>query len=198
MSLDELNSRLEPTGVDWWIAGGLAIDLFLGWETRPHDDVDVEMFRSDHDALFAAFPGWELHAVSEEGLSPLRRGTDLPETAFGVWGRPDADSPWGVEVILAAGDGRTWRFRRDPSISLPVTNLLRSTRDGLRYSTPEVQLLYKSERARAKDDTDLARCLHRLDDGQSDWLAAAIAKRRPDHPWIAVLANATRMRVTGR
>jgi Aminoglycoside-2''-adenylyltransferase len=33
--------------VPWWIAGGWAIDLFLGRQTREHEDLDVLILRRD-------------------------------------------------------------------------------------------------------------------------------------------------------
>lgn len=47
--MDEAVERFAAVDVDWWIAGGLAIDLFLGWESRQHDDIDIEMFRKVED-----------------------------------------------------------------------------------------------------------------------------------------------------
>lgn len=35
----------------WWIAGGWAIDLFLGEQTREHEDVDVAILRKDEVAF---------------------------------------------------------------------------------------------------------------------------------------------------
>lgn len=200
IGLAELTDRFAAVDVPWWIAGGVAIDCFLGWETRAHDDVDVEMFRSDRAALFEVFDGWDLHAMSEGELTPWT-GEPLPPSVFGIWGRRDAGSPWAVEIILADGDTREWRFRRDPTISLPFEQLVRTTPSGLPFCTPEVQLLYKAKRHRPKDDTDLARCLHHLDVSQCRWLADAIARAEPHHPWVAVLANAerrTRMDRVGR
>ena len=185
-SLDEILRRFHGFGVDWWIAGGVAIDLFLGWETRRHDDVDIEMFRSDRDVLFDVFEGWDLHVVSEGQLVPWRRGDPIDDAVFGVWGRPNEGSAWAVEVILANGNGDTWRFRRDPSIALPRSRLT-AKRGGIEYCTPEVQLLYKAKRARPKDDVDFARCLHHMTGEQRRWLRNAVAKGEPEHPWIHVL-----------
>jgi Aminoglycoside-2''-adenylyltransferase len=33
--------------IPWWIAGGWAIDLFLGRQTRRHEDIDVLILRQD-------------------------------------------------------------------------------------------------------------------------------------------------------
>jgi hypothetical protein len=31
----------------WWIAGGYAIELAIGWPLRDHDDIDVMVLRQD-------------------------------------------------------------------------------------------------------------------------------------------------------
>ncbi len=199
ISVREVVDRFRRVDVDWWIAGGIAIDHFLGWETRTHEDIDVEMFRDDRETLFTVFAGWDLHVVSEGSLLPWRQGEALPESVFGVWGRPSAGSPWAVEVMLANGDSDTWSFRRDPSISLPLDRVVRRACSGVPYCTPEVQLLYKAKRARPKDDVDLARCLHRLTVAQKRWLGDALTRDTGptgrDHPWVAVLASSTRVDV---
>ena len=193
LAIDEIAGRMDPTGADWWIAGGVAIDLFLGWTSRPHADVDVEMFRTDRDVLGRAFEGWELFSVSAGDLAPWRPGIDLPHHVFGIWGRSAPGEPWAIEVMLADGDDTTWRFRRDPRIERPRAGLTHATPGGIAYCTPEVQLLYKAKQARPKDDVDLARTLHLLDDEQKDWLADALAVTQPDHPWVAVLGQTPRV-----
>jgi hypothetical protein len=37
----------SPLSVPWWIAGGWALDLFLGQVSRSHADIDVGIFRAD-------------------------------------------------------------------------------------------------------------------------------------------------------
>lgn len=190
LSIEDIADRFAKVDVDWWIAGGLAIDLFLGWETRSHDDIDIEMFRSDREALFEVFEGWDLHTVSAGASTPWTAGQPLADHVFGIWGRPTPDADWAVEVILADGDTDTWRFRRDPSISLQRSALTQTTVEGIRYCTPEVQLLYKGKQHRPKDDLDMVRCLHRLTSEQRGWLADALAISEPTHPWLTLLANA--------
>ena len=187
MAIPDVTARFVGSGADWWIAGGQAIDLFLGWETRSHGDLDVEMFRSDRSVLFEVFEGWDLQAMSEGSLVPWSDPRNLADSVFGIWARPTPDQPWQVEIMLADGDRSEWRFRRDPSIRMPGERLIATTADGVPYCTPEVQLLYKSKMARPKDDVDLAHCLHRLNHQQRRWLIDAIATTAPDHPWAGVL-----------
>jgi hypothetical protein len=188
MSMIEASARFAPSGIDWWIAGGYAIDLFLAWESRPHADLDVEMFRSDSSHLFDLFNGWDLHVVSEGGSRPWSDPMDLDVSVFGVWIRQDPASPWQIEILLADGDRDEWRFRRDSSITISGRDLIKTTANGIPYGTPEVQLLYKALQTRAKDDVDLARCLHRMDKGQRSWLGDAVARLDNEHPWVEVLA----------
>lgn len=193
ITVEETVERFGGFDVDWWIAGGLAIDLFLGWESRQHDDIDIEMFRKDRDILFDVFPGWELFTMAEGALTPWARGEAIEPPVFGIWGRPSNDEPWAVEVMLADGDGDRWRFRRNPSISMERSLLTRISADGVRYCTPEVQLLYKAKQARPKDDVDFSRCLHLMSHEQKGWLGAALAVQEPDHPWIGALAMSQRV-----
>ncbi len=187
MAIPEVTARFARSGADWWIAGGQAIDLFLGWETRSHADLDVEMFRSDRSVLFDIFEGWDLRAMSEGSLVPWNDPRDLADSVFGIWARPTPDRPWQVEIMLADGDRSEWRFRRDPSIRMPGERLIAMTANGVPYCTPEVQLLYKSKMARPKDDVDLAHCLHHLSQQQRRWLIDAISKTSVHHPWLRVL-----------
>jgi len=190
LTVEQVTARFSLFDFDWWIAGGHAIDLFLGWQTRPHDDIDIEMFRSDRDLLFDVLDGWDLHAVSVGRSVPWTRGEDLDADTFGIWGRPSPDDPWAVEIILANGDFGEWRFRRDPGITLDGEALVRRTSSGVPYCTPEVQLLYKSKQTRPKDDVDLTRVLHKMSPTQRSWLIAAIGRSDTEHPWISVLENA--------
>jgi GrpB-like predicted nucleotidyltransferase (UPF0157 family) len=37
----ELLDRLDAAGIEWWVDGGWGVDALLGYETRPHDDLDL-------------------------------------------------------------------------------------------------------------------------------------------------------------
>src|SRR5204863_9081177 len=47
---------LDAAGVDWWIDGGWGVDALLGYETRPHDDLDFAVRLEDIERLPAIFP----------------------------------------------------------------------------------------------------------------------------------------------
>ena len=54
--------------VPWWIAGGWAIDLFLGEQTRHHDDIDVLILRRDQREVRTIFRGWDVQGAHPEKL----------------------------------------------------------------------------------------------------------------------------------
>lgn len=47
LSVEEVVDLMSGLQVPWWIAGGWAIDLFLGRQTRAHGDTDVLIRRDD-------------------------------------------------------------------------------------------------------------------------------------------------------
>lgn len=42
-----LNTLMTEFNRTWFIAGGWAIDLFIGTETREHGDIEFSVFRKD-------------------------------------------------------------------------------------------------------------------------------------------------------
>src|SRR5215471_1515454 len=95
MASAELIPLFRSVSAPWWVAGGLAIDLFLGRTTRSHGDLDAEVLRRDLPPFAGALQGWSLFAA-KDGRLTLYRG-DLAEGVNGLWIRRDDDAPWAVE-----------------------------------------------------------------------------------------------------
>ena len=56
-------SLLAGFGMPWWVAGGWAVDLFIGRLTRPHKDIEIAVFRHDQLVLQEHLAGWSLRKV---------------------------------------------------------------------------------------------------------------------------------------
>jgi hypothetical protein len=165
----------------WWIAGGVALDLWLGRTTRSHSDVDVTVLRRDQAALRECLAGWDLHVAHEGTLEPWDgRRLELP--LHELWARREPDGPWEAELLLAETDGDRWLFRRDPSISLPLAQA-----GDAHVLAPEIVLLYKAKAPRERDEADFAAVAPALDERRRRWLRDAIARVHPGHPWLALL-----------
>lgn len=163
MSLTELPwDPLRPaevaglfTGVQWWVAGGYAIELAVGRPLRPHSDIDVLLLRRDQLAVQRALAGWEWWAADPPGtLRPWRPGELLPPGVHDIWCRPAGSEHWQVQVMLDESDGDDWVSRRDPRVRRSISTLGNVTESGIPYLVPEIELFYKSTSPRPKDQID--------------------------------------------
>ena len=172
----------------WWIAGGWAIDLFLGRQTREYEDIDVQILRRDQHAVRALFSAWDMQAA----LPPPRDETwpfrpwSLDEVLdlaiHDVWRRPTETAPWAIQLMIADAYAEQWRFRRMPAIGRSVATLGGITIEGIPYLAPEIQLLYKAKGRRPKDEADFAQTLPALNQERRQWLRDALAMAHPNHP----------------
>jgi hypothetical protein len=174
----------------WWIAGGVALDLFIGRQTRPHDDIDVQILRPDQLRFQDGFRGWDLHKTGGAKLTPWPRGEFLPPGINQIWCRRTPDAAWSLEIMLMEAGAQGWYHRRTPAVGGRIEALGLKTRAGIPYLAPEIQLLYKAGDARrSKDEADFNEVLPLLNDQQRAWLQRALALRFPSgHPWIARLS----------
>lgn len=188
LSPAEVTDLFRDSGFAWWIAGGWAIDLFVGRTTRSHADVDVQILRRDQLAVQARLATWDLHAADPPGtLRPWKPGEILLAHVHDIWCRPSPASPWALQLMVADADADRWIFRRDPRVSRPLAALSRQTPAGFPYLAPEIQLLFKARAQRPKDESDFAVVLPHVEDHGRAWLAAALRTCYPEHPWIGLL-----------
>jgi hypothetical protein len=191
LPVEDVHALLDPVGAPWWVAGGQAIDLWLGRRTRPHLDLDVQVLRRDQQTWRVALQGWELVSAHEGELTGWTDG-DVPAAANAVWCRPEGATAWAFELLLAPADGDRWVFRRDARITRPLAEAGLTTSTGIPIVAPEIQLLFKAKRSRPQDEADLANALPALDGRQREWLLDALALVHPGHPWIAVVSGGRR------
>lgn len=169
----------------WWaIAGGWAIDLFLGAQTRAHGDLDVAVSRRDHARIYEALrPRWECHVAAGGALAPWR-GERLKAGENSVWCRGPGESTWRFELVMTEIDDGDWVFRRNPRLRLAMDDAI--TAGAPAYVSPHVQLLFKARHRQAKDDADLAHAVPRLAAPRRRWLHdALILTEGAEHPWVA-------------
>jgi len=180
----EIQEWLHALSVPWWIAGGWALDLFLGEATRPHEDIDVGIFRRDALKACTALSEWEFFEAKDGSLTRLESCTAPRKAVNSVWCRRLSKCEWAFELVLDEGGGDAWTFRRDASIQRSLEQMIRRSAAGIPYLAPEIQLLYKSKEIRSKDQTDFNSVVRLLDQDARDWLQNSIAKMEPNHPWL--------------
>lgn len=175
--------------VRWWVAGGYAIELAAGRPIREHSDIDILLLRRDQLVVQQALPGWQWQAADPPGsLRSWQPAEQLPAGVHDIWCRPGPGEPWRIQVMLDESSGNDWVSRRDERIRRPITSLGSVTADGIPYLAPEIQLFYKANARRPKDEADFAAVLPTLTTPQRRWLGDVLSLAYgPEHPWQARL-----------
>lgn len=161
----------------WWVAGGYAIEHFVGRQFRDHADLDILVLRRDSTALRLHLSHWECWVADPLGrLHVWRVGEALAGNIHDVWCRQNPGSPWAFQVMIDESDGFEWRSRRCPLVGKPIQQLGVANDQGTLFLAPEVQLFYKAKSPRPKDDLDLEASLPLLAPAQRTWLIHAIQR----------------------
>jgi len=193
LSVAEMQAVMAGFPAPWWIAGGWAVDLALGRQTRPHGDPDIAVLRRDQPALFNHLRDWDLQIVVSGTFAPWREGDWLEGgERWQFWVRREPEAPWAFEILLEETDGEDWLYRRKPGVRLPLAKF--GTRDtaGTPHVSLPVALLYKSkdiDTPRNAADFEVAKAA--LDAPARVWLTSALKVIEPGHPWIARLSEDT-------
>lgn len=182
----------------WCIAGGWAIDLWLGRLSRGHASVAVAVFREDQVAVRDFLgAGWRFAVPAATAgapaqpwrydrqllMLPVRRIlASAPPTRMGAPRRV-------VELLLHERDSVDWFDPHDPGIRWPVEQWSARAAFGVPALAPHLALLAGARRHHPQDDLDLRSALPHLPPELRRWLADALSRVGPNHPWRATLTS---------
>lgn len=189
--LEQVASVVDPLmggfGGPWCVAGGWALDLFLGHDTRPHADLELAVFRQDQARLRSQLHGWT-YTVSVDGRREAwHRGDWLELPLHEIHAYSPEEPRRSIEFLLNERDDANWVFRRSPAIALPLDRAIVNTEFRVAALCPEIVLLFKAACPRAKDEADFQAACEVLGDERRLWLRSALLSCHPDHPWIPSL-----------
>ena len=177
---------MSRVGVWWAVAGGWAIDLWLGEQTRDHHDVEVVVSRRDQHVVHAALSAdWELFALDPPG-SGWRpwSGVPIDGPAFQLQAR----SPSGeFDLFTEAVDEAQWCFRRDNRITTGSHEVIVPSASGIPIVRPEIQLLYMAKSTELKNERDFEVARPHLAAEAAVWLRDALQITLPGHHWLQQL-----------
>jgi hypothetical protein len=184
---EEVAERLAAVDVQWAVAAGWAIELFVGSEPRSHEDIEIVVPRDSFPAIAAALPELDWYGAGDGRLCVW---DEMPEQFHQTWGWDRSHACWRVDVFREPWQGDTWICRRDASIRRPWPSAVEWTSEGVPYLAPEIVLLFKARHSHLeKNKVDLARTLPLLDPERRRWLVHALHTVHPDHEWIARVAD---------
>ena len=171
----------------WFIAGGWSIDLFLGKITRPHDDIEIAVFRQNQLELQRYLHDWTLKKAENGELLNWNNNEflELPVHEIHCF-HEKSDSPF-LEILLNEKSGNNWVFRRNKQITKPLSEVFLTSDSGIKFLCPEVVLLYKSKNPRTKDEQDFQAVAGNLDTKGKSWLKNALEMCYSEHHWLKSL-----------
>lgn len=172
---EEVMGLFVGASFQWWIAGGYAIELAVGYPFREHEDIDILVLRRDLSEVRAFLGHWDCWVADPPGtLRPWQVGEHLPITAHDIWCRKSHDDDWRFQLMADESSGERWQSRRDSRISLPINQVGIQTSSGIPYLLPEIQLFYKAKSSRSKDLLDLRTALPKLSSPARTWLTLSL------------------------
>jgi hypothetical protein len=177
---------MDRVGVWWAIAGGWAIDLWLGEQTRDHHDVEVVVRRRDQQVVHAALSAdWELFALDPPGggWRPWS-GVPIDAPAFQLQARSSSGE---FDVFTEAVDDNQWQFRRDDRITTRSDRVIVRSTSGIPIVRPEIQLLYMAKSTEPKNQSDFEVVKPDLPPDAAAWLKDALQITLPGHDWLHLL-----------
>ena len=183
----EAVKNLDGYDLPWAVCGGWAIDLFVNQITRHHKDVDFAVRRRDQLVLQAHLlsKGWTLEKAVSGQLIPWQRNEWIDLPVHIIWCKNPEAYPDFIELLFEDVTDTHYLYRKDSSITFPVDKMIIASACGISILAPEIVLLYKS---RAPEDppaaSDFSNASLKLSPDSCDWLAAALRKSNPGHPWL--------------
>ncbi|MDD1501747.1 hypothetical protein PVA17_03045 [Lysinibacillus sp. CNPSo 3705] len=187
ITVTEIYKLFSSIPIKWGIAGGWALDLHLGKQSRVHDDIDVIILREEQLTAYNYLSGdWVLYKAENGKLVPWQEGKFL-KTTNDIWATKSSSSPWAFQIMLVETEQQSWIYRREKSIRRRLEEIFLRTDDEIPYLRPEIQLLYKggSSKIREKDFKDLQTMLPYLLPEQRDWLKTSLKRQFPTgHSWL--------------
>ncbi len=171
----------------WCIAGGWALDLFLGRRTRIHADIDLALFCEDQVHLHEHLAGWTFHKVVGGVLREWCAGEWLSSPVHEIHAQSSDDPALTLEFLLNERVGDQWIFRRNPALRCPMRHVVIGSAAGLPVLCPAVVLLYKAKQPGGVDELDFAGLLGQLPPDRREWLRTALERTHPGHSWLARL-----------
>lgn len=208
----EANDLLKSGGFEYAFCGGQAIDLFLGYESRLHSDIDICSYWSDRDRIILFMQSQGFYVYEMLGSGRAHRITDISRQMYikrnifcykescplvKIYPHDDNDCCFieffhigqtefdFIEFLFNDRSETQFEYARNREVKREIGKVVLFS-DGIPYLSPEICLLYKStdtEREGYQQDFELA--YHAMNLEQREWLKDALVRMYPQgHKWL--------------
>lgn len=181
----EVARRLAGVTAPWYVAGGWALDLNRGEQSREHGDIEIGVPAGAFGQIRGALAGLDIEVIG----AGLRWPIDSPAFTqlHQTWVSDPATGSYVLDVFREPHDGDIWICRRDDTIRWPFRQIICQSQGGIPYLAPQFVLLFKAKHGQPKDEADFAGTLPLLAPQARDWLRRALRRIHPGHAWIGML-----------
>lgn len=188
ISVAEVKQIFANAPFAWGVAGGCAIEQFVGTPIREHSDVDIVVYRDNQIQVQQWLTDWHLYAADPPGrLRPWITNEYLPLGIHDIWCHQMNVHAWQLQIMLAEVEGDRWFSRRNRLIQGQRDELF-AIYNGTPCIRVEVQLLFKAQNSRPKDNLDFKACWPLMSTSAKEWLADRLRLSFPEgHLWTNYL-----------
>ena len=183
----QLAERLKGTSAIWYVAGGWALDLWHGAQSRDHEDLEFVVLPESISEFRDILGDLDFFTAHAGHVAYLPIGTAPPADVAQLWGMDAAAACWRVDMMIERGTPQSWVYKRDPAIRAPRGDMVRLSSTGIPYLAPSAVLLFKARNQRDKDEVDFYRALPNLAPKDRDMLRDWLDLAHPGHSWREVL-----------
>ena len=210
--LKEAVELLDGQNFEYAICGGFAVDLFLGYESRKHGDIDILAYWNDRNAiiLYMQSKGYEVyemlgggkaHHITDINVQKYEKRNifcmmkdcelvhlyptdeqEIYDIEFIHIGQTKLNF---IEFLFNHKDETYFLYARNKEIKRELNKAI-LYENGTRYLAPELLLLYKStdtERDGYQQDFELS--ISKMSQEQKQWLNSSLKIMNPDgHKWL--------------
>jgi hypothetical protein len=184
---NELFRRLRGIEALWHVVGGWALDLWHGFETRNHEDIEIAILRDDFSIFRHALPEMRFYCAGSGQVRHLPPDAEPPDSVHQVWCLEAEAQKWKLDIMLEPGTRDEWVFRRDGRIRRRRSDMVERTKDGMPFLNPAGVLLFKAKHRRPKDELDFENTIGKLVASECVWLKTGLGQAHPGHEWIVRL-----------
>ena len=209
--IEEVNVLLKGQDFSYAICGGFALDLFLGYESRVHGDIDVLAFWEDREAIitymqhkgflvYEMLGGGKVHRITDIQMQEKLRKNIFCCTEdcelVRLYDTEEQDVFWldfqhtglsklnYIEFLFNEKTEKEFVYVRDSRVKRELDKAVLE-KNGVPYLAPELCLLFKStdiEREGYQQDYELT--VERLSPEQRAWFENAMELLYPEgHRW---------------
>ncbi|MCG7419678.1 hypothetical protein MHJ97_04430 [Macrococcus epidermidis] len=169
LSIESLKQIMHDADFDWYLAGGIALDEFLGRKTRNHEDIDILVNFKYLERILDFFKNYKVYTARNGSLS-LSLFNEVHSTDS-LWIAKDDEESFIIQILFFEEEAGHWIYKRNAAVRKKIENIY-FVKNDMKIIQPEIQLLYKmnSSNVREKDLDDYHNIYPVLEEKQRAWL----------------------------